>query len=127
MGNGRSEYMNVIPNGRNNKSHKGDQKMLRCSWCMKKIKENEPCLGLGVKFAPGFDINEEDGRISTIYMKTRNTSVPLIIVGTGSEARKEGEDGIFSLCSEKCGEKMKEAVKKEINLFSKHGEFIRLT
>ncbi|MFD0675197.1 hypothetical protein [Cohnella sp. GCM10027633] len=93
---------------------------------MKKIKENKPCFGLGVKFAKGYDIQEEDGRISTIFMKTRNTHVPLIVTAKGSEAKKQGQDGIFSLCSEKCGEKMKKAIKEEVSLFSMHGEYIQL-
>ncbi|MBP1964121.1 hypothetical protein J2Z65_003344 [Paenibacillus aceris] len=50
--------------------------MLRCSWCMKKIKEDKPCFGLNVKFASGVDFDEKNGRIISMYLETRKTSVP---------------------------------------------------
>lgn len=100
--------------------------MLRCAWCMKKIGEDKPCFGLAVKFVKGVDFNEKDGRIISIYLASRNTSVPLIVVANDSEAKKNGQDGIFAICSEKCGEKMQTTVTKELELLSRTAEFIRL-
>jgi hypothetical protein len=91
---------------------------LRCSWCMKNIKEDKPCFGLNVKFKEGADMKEDEGKIISLYLTSRNTSVPLIVVANGSEAKKQGIDGIFAICSEKCGTKMKSALAKEIDLFS---------
>jgi hypothetical protein len=92
--------------------------MLRCAWCMKKIGEDKPCYGLNVKFAKGVNFNEEGGRIISIYLVSRNTSVPLIVVANDSEAKKNGQDGIFCVCSNTCGEKMKKTVAQELELFS---------
>lgn len=92
--------------------------MLRCAWCMKKIGEDEPCFGLSVKFVKGVDLNENSGRIISIYLKSRKTSVPLIVTAIDSEAKKNGQDGIFAICSEKCWEKMKKTVDTELQLFS---------
>lgn len=100
--------------------------MLRCAWCMKKIGEDKPCFGLSVKFAEGLDLNEEEGRIIPIYLSSRKTSVPLIVVANDSEAKKSGQDGIFAICSEKCGEKMKMALAKELELFSGTPDVITL-
>jgi len=89
--------------------------MLRCAWCMKKIEGDKPVYGLSVKFKEGVEYNEKDGEIIQMYLKSRNTSVPIIITAIGSEAKKSGQDGIFALCSEKCGKKMREILNKEMN------------
>lgn len=88
--------------------------MLRCAWCMKKLREGNPVYGLSVRFAQGVDYNDEDGKIMQIYLKSRNTSVPMIVTAVNSEAKKHGQDGIFAFCSERCGEKMKETLKEEL-------------
>ncbi|MGQ7889836.1 hypothetical protein [Paenibacillus sp. WC2504] len=93
---------------------------------MKKIKEDKPCYGLNVKFASGVDFNEKDGGIISIYLSTRRTRVPLIVVADGSEAKRSGQDGIFALCSENCSIKMKETVTKELELFSGESSMVLL-
>lgn len=100
--------------------------MLRCAWCMKKIKGDKPCYGLSVRFAKGVDFNEKDGRIISIHLQSRNTSVPLIVVADDSEAKRSGQDGIFALCSENCGAKMKETIPKELELFSGESRMVSL-
>jgi hypothetical protein len=85
---------------------------------MKKIGENRPVYGLHVKFAEGVNYNDEGGRITQIYLKSRNKSVPMIVTAANSEAKKSGQDGIFALCSEKCGAKMKETLKEELQFSS---------
>lgn len=100
--------------------------MLRCSWCMKGLHEGRECFGLSVNFREGINFTEEEGKIIQVFLKSRNTSVPFIVVAKGSEARKKGHDGIFALCSEKCGEKMKNAIKNELDLFEQDNKMVRL-
>jgi hypothetical protein len=100
--------------------------MLRCSWCMKKIKEDEECFGLSVKFVKGVDLKKDEGTIKAVFLASRNTSVPMIVVAEDSEAKKQGQDGIFVLCSDKCGVKMKKTLKEELNWFEPDGEIINL-
>lgn len=92
--------------------------MLKCAWCMKKLVKNKPAYGLSVRFAEGFEYNDPDGKIVQMYLKSRNTSVPIIISAVGSEAKKNGQDGLFALCSEQCGEKMRNVLKEELNFGS---------
>ena len=89
--------------------------MLNCSWCMKKFKNGKPIYGLNVKFVEGKRISDPDGRIIHIHLESRNTSVQMIVPGENSEADKQGIDGIFPICSEKCGDKMRKALSKEIS------------
>jgi hypothetical protein len=91
--------------------------MLRCAWCMKKISDNKSVFGLGVKFAEGVDYSKSEGTIIQVDLRTRNTSVPMIVTASDSEAKLQGSDGIFALCSEKCGEKMKNTLTKELTTF----------
>ncbi len=91
--------------------------MLRCAWCMKKISNNKPVFGLSVKFAEGIDYNESEGKIIQIGLSSRNTSVPMIVTARESEAKLQGTNGIFALCSEKCGKKMKDTLTTELEIF----------
>jgi hypothetical protein len=80
---------------------------------MKKIKPDKEVYALNVKFIEGKEITDCDGRMIHLYLSTRHTSVPMIVPGENSEAKLAGVDGIFSICSPKCGEKMRESLKKE--------------
>lgn len=90
--------------------------MLRCAWCMKKISNNKQVFALSVKFVEGEDYSESEGKIIQIGLRTRNTSVPMIVAGNESEAKLEGTDGIFALCSENCYKKMKETLSQELEV-----------
>ncbi|WP_284680364.1 hypothetical protein [Aceticella autotrophica] len=88
--------------------------MLKCAWCKKKIKENESLFGLNVKFNEEINPNKEGGKIIQVYIKSKNISVPMIVADADSEAKKHGQDGIFAVCSEKCGNKLREALLEDI-------------
>ena len=90
---------------------------MKCAWCMRTLKEGKEAFGLNVTFSEGVDFSEKEGSITHIFVKSRNTSVPMIVVAKGSEAKEDGIDGIFPICSPKCGEKMKQALSKEIGTF----------
>ncbi|WP_461176878.1 hypothetical protein [Virgibacillus ainsalahensis] len=84
---------------------------------MKKIAEDQPLYAINVKFAEGIDYSEKEGEIIQIYLNSRHTSVPMIVTTSDSEAKKHGQDGLFAICSGKCGEKMKTTLSKEIETF----------
>lgn len=88
--------------------------MFKCAWCKKKIKENGPIFGLNVKFAEETNLSKEGGKIIQVYIKSKNISVPMIVAAADSEAKKHGQDGIFAVCSEKCGNKLREALKEDL-------------
>lgn len=91
--------------------------MFRCAWCMKKIPDDQPLSAIDVKFAEGVDYKDVEGEIIQIYLRSRNTSVPMIVTTADSEAKKNDQDGLFVVCSQKCGEKMKASLAKEIDTF----------
>ena len=87
---------------------------------MKKISDDKPVFALSAKFAEGVDYNQSEGRIIQIGLRTRNTSVPMIVTGVESDAKLQGIDGVFSLCSEKCKKKMKETLSNELEVFKEY-------
>lgn len=91
--------------------------MLKCAWCMKKLKSDKAVYAINVKFAEGKEISDPDGRIMFIPFESRNTKVQILISGDGSPSENEGIDGSFPICSEKCGEKMRAALAKEMGTF----------
>lgn len=93
--------------------------MLRCAWCMKKLKDDKEVYAINVKFVEGKEIPDSDGRLIHIHLESRNTNVPMIVPGENSEAKIAGVDGIFPICSQKCGEKMRESLAKEIATIKK--------
>ncbi|WP_129692419.1 hypothetical protein [Gottfriedia acidiceleris] len=93
--------------------------MLRCSWCMKKIRDDKPVFAVSVKFVDE-EYTASEGKIIQIGLRTRNTSVPMIVTGKDSEAKLSGTDGIFALCSEKCVKKMKETLSHELEVFKEY-------
>jgi hypothetical protein len=93
---------------------------------MKKFKDRKSVYGLNVKFVEGKKISETDGRIIHIHLESRNTSVPMLVPGINSESDRQGIDGIFPICSEKCGAKMQEALSKEIGTIQTVSKSIKL-
>lgn len=87
--------------------------MLSCAWCMKKIKEDGPVYGLSITFTEGNDFSDRAGTITQVELETRHTSVPMVVAGSGSDAKRDGVDGIFAVCSSTCGKKMRDTLAKE--------------
>lgn len=84
---------------------------------MKKIKDNKQVFALNATFAEGIDYSEKEGMITQIYINSRKTSVPMIVTAKGSEAKLQGIDAVFPVCSQKCGEKMRESLALELATF----------
>lgn len=97
--------------------YRKDEIMFRCAWCMKKIAAEDPLLGLNITFADNVDFSEKEGEIIQVFLESRNTSVPMIVTTSDSEAKKNGSDGIFALCTDKCAKKMRKTLVYEKKTF----------
>ncbi|WP_449354618.1 hypothetical protein ACUL41_16895 [Virgibacillus natechei] len=115
-----SKWNNILQGillGKRHDLQKGDLRMFKCAWCMKKIPEDQPLSAINVRFVEGVDYKDVEGEIIQVYLKSRNTSVPMIVTTEDSEAKKHGQDGLFAVCDHKCGDKMKAALAKEVDTF----------
>jgi hypothetical protein len=88
----------------------------KCVWCQRHISEDMEVFGCGVKLKPGVDLSEYENHCIQIGMVSEEKPIYMMVTAQGSEAKKEGKDGMFLICSEECAEKLKSAVQKEISL-----------
>ncbi len=87
-----------------------------CCWCDKRIGENQEVLCLGSKKRPGIDLSKYEGDIMQVTMATIDKTLWAIIPTAESDARKEGKDILFTLCSDECGIELKEALNQDEKL-----------
>ena len=93
-----------------------EEAMGKCSWCGKMIPDDSPVFGFGGKKRPGVDVSEFEGGAIRIFLVTQDRSVIAAVTAADSEARQDGYEFMFMVCSEKCGFEMKAALEYEATL-----------
>ena len=91
-----------------------------CQWCGNRISDDQECAALSLTLAPQFK-NTIRGRTSPIlktWLTQAERTVEFVIVSKNSEAEHMGFDAGVLLCGEECSLALKDALQKEINLFS---------
>lgn len=87
-----------------------------CCWCDKRIGENQEVLALGCKKRPGVDISKYEGGIMSVTIASIGKTIWAIVPSADSDARREGKDFMFTLCSDECGDQLKETLEIEKDL-----------
>ncbi len=87
-----------------------------CAWCNGRIYEDTEVFALGAKLRPGVDLSEYQSHCIEIELASEGKNVNMMVTAEGSEAKMEGKDAMFLLCSEKCGKKLKGVLQKEITI-----------
>ena len=95
------------------KKPKISQAMSTCSWCSKKIGNEEPVYALGCKKRPNVDISRYESKVMPVKLSVLDKTIWSIVPPADSDARREGNDFMFTLCSEDCGDQLKEILEKE--------------
>ena len=88
----------------------------KCAWCQEKINDDMEVFCLGAKLKPDIDLSEYQSHCIEIELATGKKQACMMVTAKDSQARKEGNDGMFMVCSEKCGQDLKEGLQKEIEL-----------
>ena len=88
----------------------------KCTWCHSQINDHTEVLGLGAKLNPDVDLSEYESHCIQIGLVSEEKPIYMMVTAQGSEARNNGNDGMFLVCSEKCGKKLKGVLEKEISL-----------
>ncbi|OHB79967.1 MAG: hypothetical protein A2Z25_08375 [Planctomycetes bacterium RBG_16_55_9] len=68
------------------------------------------------KKRPGMDLSEFEGEGIRITLVTEKRDVIAIVPPADSEARRNGQDMMFLVCSEACGTEMKAVMANEVSL-----------
>ena len=92
-----------------------------CCWCSKRIGSENEVFSLGCRKQAGIDISKYEGDIMPMITLNQRKTLWTIVSPADSDARKEGNDFLFVLCSVECGKELKEALQTDIDF----GDIIR--
>lgn len=93
------------------------ERVLRsCTWCHKRIPANTPVYSLTAKARPGVDLQSVKGNVMALQLTRIKRSVWAIVPAGDSDARREGNDFVFMVCSPACGTALRQALQQEISL-----------
>ncbi len=98
------------------KKPKIKQVMTTCSWCGLKIRSEGPIYAIGCKKRPEVDISKYESKVMPVKISTLGKTIWSIVPPADSDARKDGNDSMFTLCSEERGDQLKEALEIEKDL-----------
>jgi hypothetical protein len=90
--------------------------MTTCSWCGLKIRSEGPIYALGCKKRPEVVISKYESKVMPVKIATLGKTFWSIVPPADSDARKDGKVIMFTLCSEECGDKLKETLELEKDL-----------
>ncbi|MGD9080820.1 MAG: hypothetical protein PVG96_15845 [Desulfobacterales bacterium] len=88
----------------------------RCAWCQTRIYDDMEVFGFGAKLKPDVDLSEYETHCIQLDLVSAEKPVYMMVAAQDSEAKKEGKDCMFLVCSEECGKKLKDVLEKEISL-----------
>jgi len=88
----------------------------QCASCQGNINDLTEVLALGVKLKPEVDLSEFESHCIEIDLVSEEKPVYMMVTKQGSEAKNDGKDGMFLLCSPSCCKKLKNILEKEISL-----------
>jgi len=88
----------------------------QCAACRNNINEMTEVFGLGVKLKPTVDLSEFESHCIEIDLVSEEKSAYMMVTARGSEAKDDGKDGMFLVCSESCGKQLKQVLEKEVSL-----------
>lgn len=88
----------------------------KCAWCHSRIYDDMEVFGFGAKLKPDVDLSEYESHCVEIDLVSEKKSVYMMVSGQGSEAKREGKDCMFLVCSKGCGKKLKNVLEKKGSL-----------
>ena len=100
------EY-NIIPD---------EEALGKCAWCQSHIDAHVEVLGLGAKLRPDVDLSEYQSHCIQVDLISEEKPVYMMVTVQGSDAKNDGNDCMFLVCSEGCGKELKSVLEKELSL-----------
>jgi hypothetical protein len=93
-----------------------DEALSHCACCQDQITEETEVFSLGVVFKPDLDLSEYESHCIEIDLVSQEQPVHMMVTARQSDAKNEGKDGLFLLCSETCAKTFKVTLETEISL-----------
>ncbi len=80
-----------------------------------RISDDIEVFAVGAKIRPGV-FSEYEGKAIQLMIVSEDRFVPMMVTTEGSEAKNDGNDIMFMVCSETCGKEMKSALERDKSL-----------
>jgi hypothetical protein len=84
-----------------------------CCWCNRLIDEESERFSINTKFQDPKDYEKNAGKIVEFYVPSVDRSIMAFAVTLDSEAKKQGYEVMFMICSESCREELTVAMREE--------------
>lgn len=85
-----------------------DREVLECcALCRRYVSEDEEVFSAGVTVGADADLSRYESHCIQIGQLDDGSPVGMMVAAAGSDARREGLDGMVLYCSEDCGRKLK--------------------
>jgi len=88
-----------------------------CTWCNKKISKGSEIFSLGAKVKAGVDVQGMSGRAIRLLLPESGKIIIAMVPAHDSMAKKDGNDLLFGVCSQECGEALKLALQEDLDVF----------
>ncbi|MGO9466623.1 MAG: hypothetical protein ACLQIB_18340 [Isosphaeraceae bacterium] len=92
-----------------------------CGWCGRSIAADTAVFGGGARARPGIDLEAVAGQVLPVYLVGAGKTVLVAVTGLDSDARRDGNDFVYMICSEACGRDLKAAFESDIELGNRRG------
>ena len=104
----------VMPKRLSAKEH--DDWLRHCGWCNRRIGEKGERIAIKANFRDQKEYRKNEGKVVSFALADPGRMVAAYVVTRDAPAKKEGKEVIFQVCSDRCGDELTVAMKKEINL-----------
>ena len=91
-----------------------DEALSTCACCQKEITDETDIVDLGIQVSPGVDLSDYESHCIEIALTSENQPVHMMVTAAHSDAKKEGKDGLFLLCSQACADTFRQTLQIEI-------------
>ena len=95
---------NIIPD---------EEALSACACCRKEITDETDIVDLGIELMRDVDLSPYESHCIEIELTSESLLVHMMVTATNSDAKQEGKDGLFLLCSQACAENFKQILQDE--------------
>ena len=98
-----------------------DEALSTCACCQKEITDETDIVDLGIQIKSSIDLSEYESHCIELELTPESQPVHMMVTAARSDAKQEGKDGLFLLCSQSCAGTFKKTLQDEID----QGKFIQ--
>jgi len=92
-----------------------DEALSNCACWQKVISDETDIVDFGIQVKPDVDLSDYRSHCIEIQLTSKNRPVHMMVTAARSDAKKEGKDGLFLLCSQACANEFKQTLQAEID------------